>query len=207
MNTDATPTAEIQPPVEHATGTRRGTLAALLAGSALGLAALRGAPEAEAAKGNKGKKGKNGKNKGNNGGKGNNGNHRNHGSSGNNGNNGSKGDNGNNGGNGNHAGDPLPSVRMVETTTVFDGDGIADAISKCPDGYVPINGGFFSSAPNPVLLTSTPRLDENAWLIEINGAQSGREITVTAVCLAGTVVVDKSASAKKGQRGRSGKKK
>jgi hypothetical protein len=62
VNTEATSTVEPQPTGEKATGTRRGTLAAFLAGSALGLAAMSGAPQAEAAKGKKGKKGK--KNKG-----------------------------------------------------------------------------------------------------------------------------------------------
>lgn len=175
VNADATPTSDMQQTGERATGTRRGTLAALLAGSALGLAAMSGTPQVEAAKGKKGKKGK--KNKGGKGGKG-------------------KG-----------VGDALPSVRMVETTTVFDGDGVANALSKCPDDYVPINGGFFSSVPNPVLLTSTPRLDENAWLIEIDGAQQDHQITVTAVCLAATVVVDEAAESRRGKRGRRNRKK
>lgn len=157
------------------TGGRREALAALLAGSALGLATI-GAPST-AAKGKGKKKRKN---------RGQNGNGNNNGSG-----NGGAGGNANvNLGNGNNVGGTLPSVRMVETTTLFDGDGVFDAISKCPDGYVPINGGFFSSVPNPVLLTSVPRLDENAWLIEIDGAQQGHQITVTAICLAATVVVD-----------------
>jgi hypothetical protein len=91
---------------------------------------------------------------------------------------------------GNNVGDSLPSVQIVETTTVFDGDGVFDAISKCPEGYVPIKGGFFSSVSNPQLLTSIPRLDENAWLTEINGAEQGHQITVAAICLKASVVVD-----------------
>jgi hypothetical protein len=176
MNTEATSTVETHPIGEQATGSRRGTLAALLAGSALGLAAMSGAPQAEAARGKNGKKGKK-KNKGGKGGK-----------------------RGN--GNGNGVGDALPSVHMVETTTVFDGDGVADAISKCPDDYVPINGGFFTSVSNPVLQSSVPRLDENAWLIEIDGAQQGHQITVTAVCLAATVVVDQAERSNRNRRGR-----
>lgn len=52
--------------IKRATGNRRGTLAALLAGSALGLAAMGGPSPVQAAKGKKGKKGK--RDKGSNGG-------------------------------------------------------------------------------------------------------------------------------------------
>jgi hypothetical protein len=155
-------------------GSRRGALAALLAGSALGLSVLAGASSpAGAAKSKKKQRGKNGgggKGKGGNGGHG-------HGGKGHNGN----GGNGN--GNGGGVGNSLPSVRFVTTTTTFTNDGVAAAFSKCPSGYLPISGGFFTSAPLPQLLTSTPRLAENDWEIEINGANNGGQITVTAVCL------------------------
>lgn len=146
MSTDAALIADSTP----TTGNRRGALAALVAGSALGLAALGGAPPAEAAKG-KNKKGKKGKNS-------------------------TKGRT--------TVGAALPSVRYAYKTTVFDTEGVATATSPCPAGYVPLNGGFSSSLTAPVLLTSTPRLDLNAWLIEVNGAQMGHQITVVAVCLA-----------------------
>lgn len=63
MSIEATSTGETQPTGEPASGTRRGTLAALLAGSALGLAALGNTQPVHAAKGKKGKKhkGNNGK--------------------------------------------------------------------------------------------------------------------------------------------------
>ena len=137
-------------------GSRREALAAMLTGSALGIAALREAPPRVAAKGKKGKKKRSQKHR--NGGKG-------------------------NGGKGN-VGDGSPSVRFVETTTTFDSEGVVSAFSKCPDGYLPIGGGFFSSIENPTLYTSTPRLIENDWEIETGGAQTGHEITVTAICLA-----------------------
>jgi hypothetical protein len=160
---------------------RRDVLEALLAGSALGLATL-SAPATTAKGKGKRKKRKNRQKNGSD----NNGNA--------NGNDNGSGNGGAGGGAnvnlGNSAGNSLPSVQMVETTTVFDGEGVFDAISKCPDGYVPINGGFFSSVSNPQLITSIPRLDENAWLIEIKGAEQGHQITVTAICLAATVVVD-----------------
>ena len=82
---------------------------------------------------------------------------------------GSKG-NGGNGGNGGGQGNSLPSVRFVETTTTFTNSGVVSAFSKCPNGYLPISAGFFNSVSNPQLLTSTPRLAENDWEIEINGA-------------------------------------
>jgi hypothetical protein len=151
---------------------RRGALAALLAGSALGLAALSGAPSpAQAAKSKKQQRGKNGnrKRKNGNGGKGN----------------GGKGNGGNSGnGNGGGQGSSLPSVRFVETTTTFTIDGVVSASSKCPNGYLPISAGFFNSVPKPILLTSTPRLAQNDWEIEIDGASSGQQMTVTVVCLA-----------------------
>lgn len=180
MSVDETILVEVQPANASASGTRRGTLAALLAGSAFGFAALSGASHADAARRHKGKHGHkhNKKNKAKGGKK--------------------------NGGKGN-VGDDFPSVRLVETTTVFDGSGVFDAISKCPEGYVPINGGFFSSITDPQLLTSVPRLDDNAWLIEINGAQQGHQITVTAVCLAATVVVDEAE--RLNQRDKRGRKK
>ena len=177
-------------------GSRREALAALLAGSALGLAAI-GTPTTTAkGKGKKRKK-------------------RRQGDSNDNGNTGGNSNGSGNGGAGgganvnlgNNVGNSLPSVQIVETETVFDGEGVFDAISKCPDGYVPINGGFFSSVSNPQLLTSVPRLDENAWLIEINGAEAGHQITVAAICLAATVVVDgaeeRSSSRKQKARKRS----
>lgn len=177
MSLEETTPVGLTSPTVPASGTRRDTLAALLASSALGLAALSGASPAEAAKRHEGK-------------------HRHKSNKKNNAKGGKK-----NGGKGN-VGDALPSVRMVETTTVFESEDIVDAISKCPEGYVPINGGFFSSVPSPVLLTSTPRLDENAWLIEIDGAQEGHQMTVVAVCLAATVVVDEAERSNKGRRGR-----
>lgn len=165
-------------------GNRREALAALLASSALGLTTL-GSPSTAARGNGNGKKRRKRKNRGQD-------------DANNNGNNSGNSNGSGNGGAGgganvtlgNNVGDTLPSVRMVETTTVFDGDGIFDAISKCPESYVPINGGFFTSVPEPILLTSVPRLDENAWLIEIDGAEQGHQITVTAICLAATVVVD-----------------
>ena len=155
---------------------RRGALAALLAGSALGLAGLSGASTPAAAKTRKKQGGKNGnrKGKGGKGGKGNGGNG--------NGGNGSNGNGGN--GNGGGQGSSLPSVRFVETTTTFTNDGVVSAFSKCPNGYLPISAGFFNSVPNPVLLTSTPRLAQNDWEIEIDNASSGQQMTVTVICLA-----------------------
>lgn len=171
MNHEDTMTPESTPGATN----RRGALAALLAGSALGLAGLSGASTPAAAKSKKKQRGKNGnggKGKGGNGGNGR----------------GGKGHGGNgNGGNGNGnggVGDSLPSVRFVETTTTFTNDGVVSAFSKCPNGYLPISAGFFNSVPNPVLLTSTPRLAENDWEIEIGNASSGQQMTVTVVCLA-----------------------
>jgi len=189
-------------------GSRREALATLLTGSALGLAALGATSFTADGKGkdtNKSKRKRRDNRKQN--GNADDGNSNGSG----NGNNNGSGNGGAGGGAnvnlGNNVGNSLPSVQIVETETVFDGEGVFDAISKCPDGYVPINGGFFSSVPNPQLLTSVPRLDENAWLIEINGAEEGHQITVAAICLAATVVVDgaekRSSSRKQKARKRS----
>jgi hypothetical protein len=56
--------------------------------------------------------------------------------------------------------------------------------ASCPDGYLPISGGFFTSAADPPLLTSTPRWFANDWEFEIDGANSGEQMTVTVICLA-----------------------
>ena len=167
----------ITPESTSGASNRRGALAALLAGSALGLAALgrhSPRPMRKRRKNNGGKKARvvtataETEAKGErNGGKGN-------------------GGNGGNGGDGNGGGQgsSLPSVRFVETTTTFTNSGVVSAFSKCPDGYLPISAGFFSSAPVPQLLTSTPRLAENDWEIEIAGANNSEQITVTVICLA-----------------------
>src|SRR5262245_1438620 len=171
-------TNEDRPTPEHALsgGSRRGALAAFLAGSALGLSALAGSSSpAQAANARKKQRHKQGNGANAKGGNGHGGNG--HGGKGK----GGKGGSGNGGGG---VGDSLPSVRFVATTTTFTNSGVASGFSKCPAGYLPISGGFFTSAPEPQLITSTPRLAENDWEIEIDGANDGGQITVTVVCLA-----------------------
>ena len=133
--------------IEPVTGSRRGTLAALVAGSALGFAAIGGASPVQAARGKKGKKNKS-KNSGPN------------------------------------LGNSLPSVRYVYKTTTFDNGGVVSASATCPSGYLPIGAGIWSSIPEPVILTSTPKLESNSWLFELDGAQPQLQATVTAICLA-----------------------
>lgn len=149
-----------------ATGNRRRAVAAMLSGSAIGLTTLSGA-FAQAAVGakntnknqNKNRNKKQRRRKRNNGGKGGNG----------------------------QVGGTLPSVRFVETSTTFTSSGFVSATSKCPDGYLSISGGFFSSVPQPTLLTSTPRLAQNDWLVEIDGANEQEQMTVTEICLAASI--------------------
>lgn len=191
MNTEATSTVESQLTGERTTGTRRGTLAALLAGSALGLAAMSGASQAEAAKGKKGKNGKHGKqkHKGGNGGK------RSRSSKGNKG--------------GSAAGDALPSVRYVSRTTTFTDNGVGTASATCPDGYLPIGAGISSSIPDPVILSSLPQLDRNAWELELDGVEPQDQATVTAICLAAsddTTAEDAAQRAAHRKRGKHGRK-
>lgn len=90
------------------------------------------------------------------------------------------------GGNG-LVGGALPAVRFVETSTIFTSSGVVSASSKCPDGFLPISGGFFTSVPEPQVLTSTPRLAENDWFFEIDGANAQEQMTVTAICLAASL--------------------
>jgi hypothetical protein len=144
------------------TESRRGALATMLAGTALGMSSLGAvlSQDAEA----KGKKKKD-KRKDRNGGKG-------------------KGKG--NGGKGGAGNGSLPSIRFVQSSTTFDSGDIGTASSTCPEGYLPISAGYFSSIPNPVLLTSMPRLDKNDWLLEIDGVSKDEELTVIAVCLAAT---------------------
>jgi hypothetical protein len=180
VNSEATPAVEAQPTGEWATGTRRGTLAALLAGSAIGLAALGTAPSVQAAKGKKGKKGK--KNKGSKD------------------NNGKKSEQ--------TVGNTLPSVRYVYKTTTFTEDGIGTASATCPSGYLPIGAGIWSSISEPVILASLPQLESNSWEFELDGVQPQHQATITAICLAAsddTTVEDtehRSAHRKRGKRGR-----
>lgn len=177
MSVEETFPVELTSPTVPASGTRRGTLAALLAGSALGLAALSGASQAEAAKGKKGKKGKNKK--------------------------GTKGSKGSS-----NVGGTLPSVRYVYQTTTFDNGGVGKASATCPDGYLPIGAGIWSSIPEPVILTSIPQLESNSWEFELDGVEPHLQATVTAICLAATddTTVDdtehRSTHHKRGKRGR-----
>src|SRR3954465_6665138 len=108
---------------------RRGALAALIAGSALGLAGLSGASTPAAAKTKKKQRGKNGNGGKGKGGNGGHGRGKGHG-----------GDGGNGHGNGG-VGDSLPSVRFVATTTTFTNGSVVSASSKCPNGYLPISAG------------------------------------------------------------------
>ncbi|MCA9881146.1 MAG: hypothetical protein KC442_25280 [Thermomicrobiales bacterium] len=168
MSTDKALVADPTP----STGSRRGALAALMAGSALGLAALGAAPQAAAAKGKKSKK----KSKG------------------------SK--------SGTTVGGSLPSVRYAYNTTTFSNDGVVTASAACPSGYLPIGAGFWGSIPDPVILTSIPQLENNTWEFEFDGAQTGHQMTVVAICLAAsddTTVEDtehRSARRKKSKRAR-----
>ncbi len=185
MNSEASTTLETLQTGARATGTRRGTLAALLAGSALGLATLGTTPSVQAAKGKKGKKSKKHKD------------------------NTSNKDNTSGAG----VGNTLPSVRYVYKTTTFTDDGIGTASATCPSGYLPIGAGIWSSISNPVILSSLPQLESNSWEFELEGVQPQHQATVTAICLAAsddTTVDDtehRSTHRKKGKRGRKNKKK
>ena len=173
MRAEETITKASESGTEQVTGNRRGALAALLAGSALGIAALGTAPSVASAKGKKGNKGKKSK-----------------------------------GGGGSNAGSTLPSVRYAYKTTTFDSSGVVTASATCPNGYLPIGGGIWSSITNPVILSSLPELESNSWQFELDGAQPQHQATITAICLAAsddTTVEDtehRSARRKKSQRGR-----
>lgn len=146
---------------------------------------MSGAPQADAAKGKKGKKGKK-KNKS------------------------GKDNNGNSGRQ--TVGSTLPSVRYVYKTTTFENGGVVTASATCPDGYLPIGAGIWSSIFDPVILTSLPQLESNSWEFELDGAQPKHQATVTAICLAAsddTTVEDtehRSTHRKRGKRGRKNKK-
>lgn len=143
---------------------RRGALATMLAGSALGLAALTNAStqSADAKKNGKGK-GKGKKNRDN---KDNNGKNR-------------KGRSENNvSGNGS-----LPSVQYVSEENAIDTNGVFSGFVRCPQGYLPMGGGFDSTLNEPVLLSSAPGPGDREWTVEIDNAVDGETLTVFAVCL------------------------
>lgn len=186
MISDATTTHETPSANAPATGTRRGTLAALLAGSALGLTALGHTPAARAAKEKKGKKHRGGKDRKS-----------------------SKGEKGNKGNKGGgNAGAALPSIRYVYKTTTFHDSGIGTAAATCPVGYLPVGAGISSSIPDPFILSSLPHLERNSWEFELDGVEPQLQATVTAICLAATddTTVDdtenRSALHRRSKRGR-----
>jgi hypothetical protein len=143
------------------TESRRGALATMLAGSALGLAALTNASTqgADAKKNGKGKgKGKKNRDK--------------------NGKNRKAKSDGNNSGNGS-----LPSIQYASEENAIDTDGVFSGFVRCPQGYLPISGGFDSTLDNPVLLASAPGPGDREWTVEIDNAVDGETLTVFAICL------------------------
>jgi hypothetical protein len=145
------------------TDTRRGALATMLAGSALGLAALSNASTqgADAKKNGKGK-GKGKKNRDRN----------------KNGKNGKAKSESENSGNGS-----LPSIQYVSEENTISADGVFSGFVRCPQGYLPIGGGFDSTLDDALLLASAPGPGDREWTVEIDNAVDGETLTVFAVCL------------------------
>ncbi len=143
---------------------RRGALATMLAGSALGHAALSNAStqSADAKKNGKGR-GKGKKNRDN---------------KDNNGKNGKGRSENNTSGNGS-----LPSIQYISEENAIDSDGVFSGFVRCPQGYLPIGGGFDSTLDGPVLLSSAPGPGDREWTVEIENAVDGETLTVFAVCL------------------------
>jgi hypothetical protein len=111
---------------------------------------------------------------------------------------------------GGNAGASTPSVRYVYKTTTFDSAGFVTASSECPEGYVPINAGLTDSFTNSVIVSSFPRLTDNSWVFELDGARVGHQATVIAVCLAAsddTTVEDTEHRAARRRRGKRGRRK
>lgn len=137
-------------------GTRRGALATLLGGVALGLGAATGASSgADARKGKKQRRSarrrekRKGKSKG-----------------------------------GKGVGAALPSVQYAERTETADENGVWSTTVQCPEGYLPISAGFYTAVPNPNIIGWTPQPATRSWQIEINGAVEHDEFTAIAVCVA-----------------------
>jgi hypothetical protein len=152
--------------------TRRGALAALLAGAALGLSPIASPTGfgAEAKRNKSRKKNRNGKN-------------RNKG-------NGKNRNNGN--GNGRRARRASvnraqrSNVTFVSNSTPIQRTGLVTGTASCPDGFMPVNGGFVASDANVTGLVGSAPVDaDRSWSIQVNVDSHGANgsLDVTAICL------------------------
>ena len=61
---------------------------------------------------------------------------------------------------------------------------VVSTFAKMPGWQSADQRCLFSSVPNQQRLTSTPRLAENDWEIELDGTMNNEQMTVTVICLA-----------------------
>lgn len=90
---------------------------------------------------------------------------------------------------------PLPNLAIVEASTAITGAGVISATTACPPGFVAIGGGFDVNGADPTGLVGEGPIELAngwAWQVSVNLTSAGTDASIDtfAICLEAHIVVE-----------------